>query len=207
MTIEVRLAQPNDKGSIAELMHSSGVDLYRFLYGERALDYLRYEFASGNGFAGYNNVTVAVDEAGNVVGTGCFYGAENYANLAKGSVANMQAFFGEEDVVPVLARARHTGSVMKPPRGGEVYLSNFGVSPALRGQGIGTQIVSFALDRARRESYSIFGLDVSVANPRGQALYARLGLEVVEEKEFSADDAGVPPSRKMEMVLQAKVQK
>ncbi|WP_439135380.1 GNAT family N-acetyltransferase [Pseudomaricurvus sp.] len=197
----VRKAKPDDKGAIAELIYSSGTDVYDYLYGDKALEYLRYEFASGQGLAGYRNVTVAVAEDEEVVGAGCFYGADRYPELIEGSVANMTAFFGEENVMPVLLRSSHAGSVMKPPREGEVYLSNFGVSPSVRSQGVGSQMIQSALARAKAEGFRVFGLDVSTENPRGQALYERLGLKVVDEKSFSDKEAGVSSARKMEMAI------
>ncbi len=209
MAINIRQAQPNDQGPIAELMYSSGMDLYNYLYGEQAIDYLRLEFASGKGFAGYNNVTVAVlvnegaDEEADeeVVGTGCFYDTERYADLVKGSFYNMTEFFGTEGVEPVFQRISHTASIMQPPKAGELYLSNFGVAENCRSQGIGSSIIQQTLEQARRDNYSVFGLDVSTRNPRGQALYTRLGLNMIEEKVFPVEDAGVAPARKMEMAL------
>lgn len=202
--IHVRPAQPNDQGSIAELMYSSGSDLYDYLYAKKAIDYLIHEFNSGYGFAGYSNVTVAVCD-GQVVGTGCFYGADRYKQLLNGSMKNMSNFFGKVGVVPVLWRARHLGSVMKPPKHGEIYLSNFGVSPQMRSQGIGTQIIQRRLQQAIKEGFSTFGLDVSSKNPKGQALYERLGLHTVEEKTFPVKNSGVAPCFKMEKVIKDEI--
>ncbi|RLT96818.1 MAG: GNAT family N-acetyltransferase [Ketobacter sp.] len=198
--LHIRTAQADDVGLIAELMYSSGPDIYDYLYQEKALDFLRYEFASGRGFAGHPHVTVAV-RAGEVVGTGCFYGRRDYERLLNGTVKNMTRFFGYLGVVPVLFRSRHLKSVMRAPRPGELYLSNFGVSPQQRSQGIGSQMIQHKLQQAREQGYDLFGLDVSVANPRGQALYSRLGLQVTQEKTFSNPRAGVNPARKMELAL------
>ena len=201
MEIEIRTARADDVGPIAELMYSSGPDIYNYLYKTKALDYLRYEFASGIGFAGHPNVTVALHD-GEVVGTGCFYDRDNYDRLPKGSIKNMVGFFGYLGVAPVMLRSRHIKSVMRAPKPGELYLSNFGVSDKQRSQGIGTKIIQHKLQEARQKGYDLFGLDVSVANPRGQALYSRLGLNVMKEKQFSNPKAGVNAARKMELALQ-----
>lgn len=201
MAVIVRKARPDDTGPIAELIYSSGMDVYDYLYGDQAIEYLRYEFASGQGLAGYRNVTVAVDDNEEVVGTGCFFDAKHYPELIEGGMKNLPAFFGDEQVKPVLMRLLNTRSVMKPPREGEVYLSNFGVSPSVRSQGIGSLMINTVLEQARADGFSVFGLDVSSENPRGQALYERLGLKVVEEKIFSDAHAGVPAARKMELAL------
>ena len=200
MEIEIRAARQDDEGPIAELMYSSGMDLYDYLYKQRTLDFLRYEFDTGKGFAGYPNVTVALLE-GEVVGTGCFYDRDNYEALVNGTMKNMLGYFGPIKIIPVAMRARHVGSVVRTPKPGELYLSNFGVVDRVRSQGIGSKMIRFKLEQARKSGYTIFGLDVSSANPRGQALYARLGLRVQKEKTFSAKNSGVKPARKMELTL------
>lgn len=200
MEIEIRTARADDTGPIAELMYSSGSDIYNYLYNRKAIEFLRHEFASAAGFAGHPNVTVAVAD-GEVVGTGCFYDRNHYDRLLKGSMKNMVSFFGYLGVVPVMLRSRHLGSIMRAPKPGELYLSNFGVSEKLRSHGIGTRMIQHKLQEARQQGYDIFGLDVSVANPRGQALYTRLGLNVMKEKTFSNPKAGVNSARKMELAL------
>jgi ribosomal protein S18 acetylase RimI-like enzyme len=200
MEIEIRTAQADDQGPIAELMYSSGMDLYDYLYKNNAVDFLHHEFASGCGFAGHPHVTVALMD-GEVVGTGCFYDRESHQALVKDTMKNMTEFFGRLGVIPVLMRSRHIASVMRTPKPGELYLSNFGVVERLRGNGIGSKIIQHKLQQARQQGYELFGLDVSAGNPRGQALYTRLGLQVTKEKPFSNRRAGIKPARKMELTL------
>src|SRR4051794_36225551 len=49
MELQIRTAQAGDQGPIAELMYSSGTHIYDYLYGAKAVDFLRHEFASGRG--------------------------------------------------------------------------------------------------------------------------------------------------------------
>ena len=198
--LEIRAARPDDVGPIAELMYSSGPEIYDFLYGNKAIEFIRYEFAQGSGVCGWRNVTVAVKD-GRVVGTGCFYDKAAYNPLTMGSARNIFRFFGPLGALPVVWRARHTNSIMKPPRPGELYLANFGVDATLRSQGIGSTLIRSRLEQARQQGYKQFGLDVAVTNPRGQALYERLGMQLKREKQFSAANSGVPGCRKMELLL------
>lgn len=200
MDVEIREALPGDQGPIVELIYSSGPELYDFLYKKKAKKLLQFEFQSGYGFAGYKNVTVAILDD-KVVGTGCFFGQSEYNALVKGTVGNVSRYCGKICSIPVLMRSRHMGSVMHPPKQGELYLSNFGVDPQYRGMGIGSKMIQHKLAEAREQGYETFGLDVSAQNPRGQALYERLGLKVLKEKVFPLKKAGVPDSRKMELTL------
>ena len=200
MNLEIRTAKADDKGPIAELIYSSGMDIYDYLYGHRALEFLKHEFDSGIGFAGHPHVTVAVLN-GEVVGTGCFFDRSRFGALRRGSARNMVSFFGVVGVMPHLWRSRHVSSVMRRPQAGEIYLSNLGVASHLRGKGIGSKIIRHKIKEAQGQGNTTFGLDVSTGNPRGEALYIRLGLRVTEQKAFSANHASVLPIQKMELSL------
>lgn len=204
-SIEIRKARNNDRGDIAGLMYSAGPELYDYVYKSGAKDareFIAYEFKSGRGFCGHKNVTVAVHE-GEVVGTACFYGREQYRKLLLGTTANAIAFFGLRGILPVLQRSLDIESVMKPPRKAEIYLANFGVSPKVRGMGVGTQIINTTLESLKDSHYRVFGLDVADTNPRAESLYARLGLNVVKFKTFTGNKRNilVPNSKKMEKEL------
>lgn len=203
--MDIRRARKDDKGDIAGLMYSAGKELYDFIYATdkaSATDYIRFEYASGRGFCGYHNVTVAVQDD-TVVATGCFYDGLDYITLFAGTLANMLQFYGPAKVLPVLRRAKHIGSVMAKPARDELYLSNFGVSPALRGQGIGSALINSQVTIARKKGYRLFSLDVADTNPKAEALYARLGLNVVSAKRFTGKREGivVPSCKKMELVF------
>lgn len=204
--MEIRQARIDDDASLAQMIYSAGPELYDFIYRTAkhdALDYIRYEFQSGRGFCGHRNVTVAA-EGGRVLGTGCFYDAKRYGKLTLGTLANMIRFYGWRDVWPVLARSGHIGSVMKKPRRGELYLSNFGVAVDRRGSGVGSTMIRHKLDEAKNKGYRVFGLDVADTNPRAERLYQRLGLQQVAFKHFTGKRKGmqIPNSKKMELPIQ-----
>ena len=203
--MEIRKARKNDLGKIAELIYSAGPELYDFIYlttKTNALDYIRFEFESGIGLCGYKNVTVFVKD-NIVVGTGCFYSGKEYKKLLAGTLMNMIKFFGPIQVLSALLRSNHVISVIKEPRKTELYLANFGVSPELRGTGIGSRMVQTQIEAAKENGYQSFSLDVADTNPKAEALYSRLGLEIVDFKKFSGRRKGmkVPNTKKMELIL------
>lgn len=203
--MNIRTALPSDHAHIVDLIYSAGPELYDFIYQtsrHRAQDFIAYEFASGRGFCGYPNVTVAVRD-GVAVGTGCFFDGKQYDRLSLHTLRNMIAFYGWREMVPVLIRAAHIGSVMKRPKKDELYLSNFGVASTCRSQGIGRALLEQQIATATQHGYRLFALDVAATNPRAQTLYESLGLQVVCQKVFSGKRAGhsVPNARKMERIL------
>jgi ribosomal protein S18 acetylase RimI-like enzyme len=203
--MEIRQAKQNDTGAIAEMIYSSGADIYDFIYKTRnktALDYINYEFKSGRGFAGFKNVTVAI-ENNEVIATGCFYDGNVYNKLVMGTALNMFLFYGLINFGTVLKRSLHAISVMKQPRKNKLYLSNFGVSKTERSKGIGSTIVKKKITEAKIANYKKFILDVSVNNPKAETLYKRMGMNVTKEKKFTGKRDGFEcaDARQMELVL------
>lgn len=202
--MDIRPAHPDDTGPIAGMLYSSGPELFDFIYDTHdssALDFIRYEFLSGRGFGGWRNVTVAV-VAGRVVATGCFYSRRDYLRLELETTWNMLRFFGWR-LPPIALRALHFGSVIKMPPAGELYLSHFGVDESMRGKGIGRKILLHKIAEARSRGFERFGLDVATTNPRAEALYRGVGLDVINTKAFSGHRSGydVPGYKKMELRL------
>ena len=201
--MEIRTARPNDNGDISQLMYSSGIELYDFIFktaDKTAIDFIQYEFLSGQGFCGYNNVTVAINDQ-RVIATGCFFDGKVFNQLVWGTVKNIFSFYGPFKAFSILARSRHTSSVMRTPRKTEMYLSNFGVDPNLRGTGIGSKMIEHQRNIATKNGYSMLSLDVADNNPRAESLYTRLGFKVAREKVFPNTNANIPRTKEMKLAL------
>ncbi len=101
----------------------------------------------------------------------------------------------------LLRRALQLKAMMPPPLRDTHYIAHFGVNPALRSQGIGAALLrqqrTVALQLGRRRC----ALDVSVQNPRAQALYQHLGFVVTGTQRFRGPTAVVADCRRMELPL------
>lgn len=200
--VTIRGAQPEYKGPIAELMYSSGADMYDYVYKTdqaHPLDYIRSEFKSKRGLCSHRLLTVAVSD-GNVVGTGTFYDGKDYQKMSGGAALNLLRFYGFKSL-PRLRRAMDSMKLMKPPKDDELYLANFGVDPQLRGSGIGSQMLQHKINEARQQGYRIVSLDVSTENPKAEALYHRLGFAVTDSKSMTGRDGHTYACKKMEYFL------
>lgn len=201
--MEIRYAKPADRPQIAALIYSASPPAYDFIcrtHGQDAKAFIDYEFASGRGFAGWRNVTVAVKD-GVVVGTGSFYDGKRFNRLMLGSLLNMLLFYGPVRVWAVLKRSAEIDTLMKKPGPRELYLSNFGVSPACQGQGIGTAMIKHWAAVARNRRYTAFYLDVAQTNARAEKLYADLGFRVTRLKVFSGHREGITVPNAIEMAM------
>jgi ribosomal protein S18 acetylase RimI-like enzyme len=204
--MKIRQANQSDKSNlIAKLMYNSGKELCDFLHqieDKNAISYLEYEFKSGKGFGGYNNITIAeIDNE--LIAIGCFYDGTKFNKLMLGSLANMFKFYGLIKVWPVLKRASHTGSIIIKPKANELYLSGLSVPKTKRGQGNGTALIKNKIASAKATKYKTFSLDVATNNSKAEKLYSKLGFKITEEKVFSGKRVGfdIPNLRKMELTL------
>jgi ribosomal protein S18 acetylase RimI-like enzyme len=103
----------------------------------------------------------------------------------------------------VIARGLRIERVISPPARQWHYLAHLGVAPALRGQGIGQQLIEHLILQGRALGKQRLVLDVAVSNPRAQALYERLGFRVTAQRrsQLAKGQAAVPDHRRMERVL------
>jgi len=190
-----------------ELLYSSAPELYDYMFarpGITAQDYIAHEFRSGRGFIGHPIHTVALAE-GQVVGAGAFYTHDDFPALRIGSASEIVRFYGFVRAPSVLRTAGHSASIIRRPAPGCVYVANLGVRADARGRGVGSALLEHELRKAGAAGYEKMTLDVAVNNPRAEALYARLGFELVRQRDFRGRRGAVVPSaRFMERRIEAR---
>ena len=203
--MKIRQARPDDKGPLAEIMHSAGREMYDFAFRNgraTAQAFIRFEFMAGGGFCGFRNLTVAVED-NHVSGTACFFDRRLYDRLSAGAVWNVFRFYGPVVALRVLPRMTHLGSIMTRPEKGELYLSNLGVRYDRRGHGIGSALIETKCREARTMGYRKLSLDVADNNPGAETLYRRLGFKSTAKKVFSGAVSEFPDYLKMELDLKS----
>lgn len=203
MDLTFRDAEATDE--CRDLLYSSAPELYDYMFARgkiAARDYIAHEFRSGMGYIGHTIHTVAVAN-GEIVGVGAFYTRDEHAALQRGSAYGIFRFYGVLGMPSVLWHANHSGSVIRRPRPGSVYIANLGVRADMRGHGIGAALIEHETAKARAAGFERMTLDVADNNPRAEALYRRLGFALVKEKQFRGrKNSGVPNARFMERPIQ-----
>lgn len=203
--MNIRKASIIDSESVIQMVYTSGPEMYDYLFKTKrnsAIDYMRYEFNTGNGLCGFKNITIGIKENKPVV-TGSFFDKKQYNKIALGTIKNLISYYGLMRVIPVVFRILNIERISKEPRKGEIYLANFCVDDNHRGQGIGTFFITENMKKYKEEGYEIFGLDVLINNTRAEKLYSKLGLCVTSIKPFKTKRYGlnIPGSKKMELLL------
>lgn len=196
MPLFFRPARPDDADAAIALIYSSGPAAFNYVFGaERVHGFLHQAFAAQSGQFSHRQHWVG-ELDGQVVVAGTLINAD--ANLRNMLAATWQIlrFYSLRDAVAVMHRGLQVEHLIKPPKKGLSYLAHLGVQTALTGQGIGSQLIAHLLQVGQARGHSSAALDVSAENPLAQALYERLGFEVVEQRASTLH--GVPDHIYME---------
>ncbi|PTQ89014.1 GNAT family N-acetyltransferase [Agitococcus lubricus] len=203
MDIQFRAAKLSDVDLALPLMYSAAPEALDYLYAvgdKSAHDFLRFAFLEGKGLYGWRNHAVAlVDDR--VVGIGSFFSGQQYRALTQELMLQVLKFYPKLALPALSLRTFHMAQIIPPPPLYCHFLMDFGVDPAYQSRGIGSAFLHHHQAIAIELGRDSLGLDVSVTNHRAQALYERLGFEVLTEKQFKGSKGAVPDCRRMILSL------
>lgn len=205
MALDFRPARPEDVDAAAPLIYASGPEQFDYVFcathAKQSLEFLRFAFVSGLGRFAWRNTTVAcVDDR--VVGVGTAYGPDTNVRYFFEDGWLITRFFGVR-APGVMLRGLRAESIIVPPKRGEWMVAHLAMAPEERGHGIGARMVHHLMERGRSAGAPNTVLDVSVENGRAEALYQRIGFEVVVERVSTMQSrfGRVMNHRRMELAL------
>ncbi len=206
MDTEIRAARPEDVAAAVPLIYSSGPATFDYVFSHRtrtdAEGFLGRTFVQTTGQFSYGHHYVAVFD-GNVIATGTGYSSGDMPGFTFAAMRDIFSCYGIATGLGVMRRGLQAERIVRPPKSNLHYIAHIGVAPEFRGRGIGARLLNFLLEQGRARGRRVAGLDVSVENPRAQALYERLGFRVVKEEisSYGNDTAQIPNHRRMELSL------
>ena len=200
----IRPARPDDVEAAVPLIFSAGPDAYRYVFTHGtaidARDFLAHAFVSNGGEFGYPVFWVA-ELDGEVIATASGYSGTTAQRFMWPALKQIFSCYGLRAGLSVVRRGLQIEKHLVPPKGpGEFYIGNVGVTPSMQGKGIGQRLFDFLHKEGRRQGTSVAVLDVSMENPRAEALYARLGYQTTKEipSNLRNHNGYVPSHRRME---------
>lgn len=207
MEPRIRRARATDVEAAVPLIFSSGPDAFNYVFSYRtrvdALGFLAYAFGCDRGEFGWPVHWVAALD-GEVVATAAGYTGATARHFTGPAIRQILHCNGLIAGARVIRRGLQIERIIVPPSRPELfYIGNVGVAPALRGRGIGKMLFEHLHEEARRQGATVAALDVSVENPRAEALYTRLGYRAVKENPSKLHNAAgrVADHRRMEFEL------
>ena len=205
MDVEFRQGRSADVEAAVPLIYSSGPAAFEFVFGDAkrgmAQDFLAYAFPKGGGEFGYRGHVIAMVD-GKVVGTGTAFSKDTSTSYFFAALSQILGFYGI-GAVSVIRRGLSIERLFELPTAGEHYIGHIGVTPDLRSHGIGAKLMNHLIEQGSALGRKTAVLDVSVENPRAEALYERLGFRVTRElkSNLSNQYGKVVDHRRMELAL------
>jgi ribosomal protein S18 acetylase RimI-like enzyme len=194
--LQFRPALPGDADAVVPLIYESSQRLFdTLLKKDDPIGFLRHDFVRGDSMFGYRHQVVGVDN-GQIVLTATLYSGRKYADLNKALMKSAATYFNPLKLVGLVARGRPLDKLFIEPRADALFIANGCVVAGRRSEGLFTQMLDHASDRARREGLAAVELDVSFSNDGARALYERVGFTVTLEKPYTGN-AGFEGFRRM----------
>jgi ribosomal protein S18 acetylase RimI-like enzyme len=206
MTIKFRPAEPADVETAIQLIYLSGPNAFNFVFSTdtngSAIDFLRKAYLDGAGEFGYRNHTVGTED-GMVVAIGGGWSGKNGLSFMIAAARQIFSQYGILCGTQVIIRGLRTEAVIPPPASDQFYLGHLGVLPEMQGRGIGQLLIHHLINQGKAAGFKVAALDVAVTNPRGQALYDRLGFVVTRERSSTLKNVHgyVADHRHMQMAI------
>jgi ribosomal protein S18 acetylase RimI-like enzyme len=206
MEVQFRKATPKDADAAIPLIYSSGPAAFDYVLAHRtridSQEFLHRAFIQGGSEFGYENHDIGVSD-GKVVAIGTGFNGEERNNFTLATLKMLFQANGLLGGIGVIRRGLKVDQHLPEPAQDEHYIGHIGVTPDLRGHGIGGQLMNYLVEQGRERGRRIASLDVSYENPRAQILYERLGFEVKRElvSTLRNSTSYVPNHRRMELVL------
>ena len=206
MEIHFRHARPDDAEQAIPLIYSSGPAAFDYVFAHRtpidSQEFLRQAFVKGGTEFGYSSHIVG-EHDGKVVAIGTGFSHADKAGQTAVAIKQILQGYGLIKGLGVLRRGIQVESYFLESNPDTHYIAHIGVTPDLRGQGIGEQLMRYLIKHAQALGRSAASLDVSCENPRAQVLYERLGFVVTRDLplKYRNSTSYVPSHRRMELPL------
>ena len=182
MSITIRTAHINDANPAINYIFSSGPAAFNFVFNQ-PLKFLNESFLRGRSQFGFQNHHVAILNEQVVASIACFDRNEAQS-MEIGCILDMLKFYRWRFPTAAIRGLRFERIVPKPIKH-SLYIAHLGVDKHCRGQGIGKQLITWAIDKARKQGYQSVSLDVAKSNQQAEKLYLSLGFEEIASRESS----------------------
>lgn len=171
--MKIRQATIEDSLIITDLMFLAMEEILYKLIGiedvEKAKAFLLHFVEKEDNQYSYKNCTVAELE-NKVVGSINIYDGGRFEVLIKPIAVYLKENFSIDL------------KLEKETEQGEYYIDTIGVSPNYQGQGIGSKLLKFIIEKYTERNQYTIGLLVDEDNPNAEKLYLSLGFQFVERK-------------------------
>lgn len=187
--LKLRPGQQEDADRLASLILLSAQTLLPYIFGsrEQALNYLQLACAQTDGqySATRHHVATKQDE---VIACMSLWQHNMPSRFQTCTVKSLTDFLNASQVAHIVTINDELMRVFAPPLPEELCIGHLAVHSEHQGQGVASQMISFALERARALNKSRLILDVDKASTRALSFYRKHGFEKISARGFAATE-------------------
>ncbi|GAA4846812.1 GNAT family N-acetyltransferase [Algivirga pacifica] len=183
--LKFRAATPEDVETIIPLMYSAGPDAYDYTFKTKEncpMEFLKMSFPRHHGIFSYKHHYVA-EYDGKVVGGGCILKSNHITSNTLSTLWHVFLHYGVIKGINITKKLQQASEICPAPEKNEQIIANVGIAPDYQKKGIGKQLMYYLFEQSNL-SHPIM-LDVATTNSVAEALYAKIGFEVISETHSS----------------------
>ena len=188
--------EPAEGEAFARYVEIAADDLFRVLFGARSQPIIARAYLRPGHDLSHEHVVFA-EKSGSLVGMVSGYTASQHRDTSDSELMKAAGVAGWIRMLALTPFAYGLLRFMNRLDDGDFYVQAIAVDESTRGEGVGSQLLDLAEQRARDASCRRLTLDVSSTNAGARRLYERRGMTVEAE---SPGIAFVPDSSVYRMV-------
>ena len=173
MNLIIRSAIKQDSEQIIPLIYSSGPAAFDYVFNT-PIAFLQNSYDKGRSQFGYQNHYVATLDEHVIASIACF-DREQSRVLEFGCILDMLKFYQWQFIANAIRGLRFEALIPKPKKL-SLYIAHVGVAQTMQGQGVGRQLMHWAIKHATQQGYQSVSLDVAKNNCVAEHLYKSLGF-------------------------------
>ena len=173
-------SDPAEGKAFAQYLETAADDLFPVLFGTRAEAIIARAYSNPGHDLSYEHVVFA-EKAGNLVGMVSGYTAAQHRQSADAELLRAAGFIRSIRMLALTPFAFGLIRFMNRVDDGDYYLQAVAVDESTRGEGVGSQLLDLAEERARDVACRRFVLDVASTNAGARRLYERRGMTIAAE--------------------------
>lgn len=173
MNLIIRSAVKKDSEQIIPLIYSSGPAAFDYVFNT-PIAFLKKSYNKGRSQFGYQNHHVATLDEHVIASIACF-DREQARVLQLGCILDMLKFYKWQFIANAIRGLRFETLIPKPKKL-SLYIAHVGVVQTMQRQGVGRQLIDWAIKHATQQGYQSVSLDVAQNNCVAEHLYKSLGF-------------------------------
>jgi ribosomal protein S18 acetylase RimI-like enzyme len=186
--VDIQRGQLLQSAAIAELIFASEPTLLSFLFGseQQSKAYLTQACNQSQGQFSANYHWVASQKDNQVKGICASWLCVMPTAFQQGTISSLTAFLEPHQIIHLLAYKEAVDQCFPPPMPNQICIGHVSVTPSSRRKGIASELISYVIKDAKKNTKNELILDVDITNDDAVQCYKKAGFVKIKQCRFEA---------------------